>query len=171
MSEAHPLRPQLPGTRKVGRPLDYETPQELEEWIDMYFDECKANRGRAQRISVCDDPDKLKAILAEEEGQFTEDIHPTTTGLALYLGMSRTALINYEGREEFVGSMKMGKARVETYSEQKLFGNNTNGVKFSLENNFNWKTKNETALTDGEGKPLKTNFTVTMVKPEDKGGA
>jgi len=141
----HPLRPELPGFRKVGRPLDYQTPQELGEWIDMYFDECKANRAKdefkrmllslgtdkssnASRTKLIEKIEKLE----KDQPEHTEDVHPTVTGLALYLGMSRMALINYEGREEFIETMTMGKNRVETYLEQRTYHPNNNGVQFNL---------------------------------------
>jgi len=139
--------PKLPGTRKVGKPLEYETPQELEEWIDMYFDECKQNRNIQRKLMPSnqsqENPVDYDALVLEKEHDFTEDIHPTVTGLALYLGMSRLSLINYEGREEYVNIVKMGKARVETYLDQKTYSPNNNGVQFNLKNNFNWKDKQE----------------------------
>lgn len=69
--------------------------------------------------------------------------NPTVTGLALYLGFTtRQALINYEGKPEFVDAIKQSKLRVEAAYEQALFGKNAAGPIFALKN-FNWTDKQE----------------------------
>lgn len=123
---------------KVGRPLMYNTAEEMQEVIDAYFKECK---GR---------------VLQLEDGEIVRDKYgipmvvdvrpPTITGLALALGFtSRQALLNYQGREEFVDTIMRAKAKVEQYAEERLFDKDgANGAKFSLANNFvGWKEKKE----------------------------
>ena len=98
----------------VGRPVMYKTPEEMQKAIDEYFRECDTNN----------DP-------------------YTVTGLALALGMSRQALINYENRDEFVDTIKKAKQRVEAYIEKKMYGNNVTGLIFNLKNNFGWVDRQE----------------------------
>ena len=69
---------------------------------------------------------------------------PTITGLALALGFaSRQSLLDYEGKKEFLDTITRAKAKVEQYTEERLFDTaGANGAKFSLANNFSgWKEK------------------------------
>ena len=123
---------------KVGRPPMYKTAEEIQEKIDAYFEECKGE------------------ILFDSDGNPMVDkygnlirvgVRPLTiTGLALALGFtSRRALLNYQGKEEFVHTITRAKAKVEQYAEERLFDKDgANGAKFSLANNFDgWKEKKE----------------------------
>ena len=71
---------------------------------------------------------------------------PTITGLALALGFtSRQALLNYQGKKEFVDTITRAKSFVEKYAEERLFDREgVQGAKFSLVNNFKgWSEKPE----------------------------
>lgn len=95
----------------------YKTAEVMQEAIDLYFLKCDENKRPY-----------------------------TITGLALALGFtSRQALLNYQGRKEFVDTITRAKARVEAYAEESLyFPGSANGAKFSLANNFEgWKEKKE----------------------------
>jgi len=70
----------------------------------------------------------------KEDGQ-----HPTVTGLAIALDMGRLALLNYEGKPEFVNTVKAAKERVGAYLEQHLYGTAVTGAIFNLKNNFSWR--------------------------------
>jgi len=108
-----------------GRPLKYGTPEEMQAAIDAYFVGCEV----------------------EEEPY-------TITGLALALGFTtRQSLINYEGREEFLDTVKTAKLRVEQFAEKKLFGPNATGAIFALKN-YEWRDKTEQALTGADGGPI-----------------
>ena len=68
------------------------------------------------------------------------------TGLALALGFTtRTSLLNYQGKKEFMDTITRAKTRVEQYAEERLFDRDgSNGAKFSLSNNFKgWSEKQE----------------------------
>lgn len=98
-----------------GRPPMYNTKEEMQEKIDAYFESCREN-GRPL----------------------------TVTGLALAVGFNtRQALLNYQGKKEFVDTILRAKAVVEQYAEERLFDRDgANGAKFSLANNFaGWKEK------------------------------
>jgi hypothetical protein len=127
---------------KVGRPPKYETPREMQTIIDLYFIACKINN--LKNLDV--DTDLLSEKLNEDEMLTVEYIEcyiPTVSGLAYTLGMSRQALVDYEGKKEFLDTVKRAKQRVEMSLEQRLAGNNVAGSIFNLKNNFGWKDKTE----------------------------
>lgn len=124
-----------------GRPPAYTDPKEMQEIVDQYFKECLQNRlDDAQAKEIDWDQVALDWISGDK---ITDDRHPTISGIAFVLGFSRTALLNYEDDEEFVSTVKEAKRRVELYAEQKLYSKHTQGVIFSLKNNFKWKDRQE----------------------------
>lgn len=123
---------------KVGCPPAYKTPEEMQTVIDAYFDACMGEYIR----------DENGNIETDKHGQpvKTKERPLTITGLALALGFtSRQALLNYEGKEEFVDTIKRAKAKVEQYAEERLFDKDgVNGAKFNLSNNFKgWSEKQQ----------------------------
>ena len=94
----------------MGMHRQYQTVEELQSVIDAYFAECLAM-----------------------------EMHPTVTGLAYALDLTRQGLINYAERSEFVDTIKRAKIRVEIAVEQTLMnGKSTAGAIFNLKNNFGW---------------------------------
>lgn len=95
--------------------LKYKDEKKLEKAINDYFQKCD-----------------------EKEKPYT------MTGLALSLGIDRTTLIRYSGRESFATLIKNAKAKVEEQLEESLYrlGNNS-GVIFNLKNNYGWSDKQE----------------------------
>ena len=123
---------------KLGRPPKYRSKRELQEKIDQYFQDCEGE------------------ALFDEYGVSLKDKYgypiiinrkpPTVTGLALALGFSgRQALLNYQGKEEFMDTITRAKSRVEQYAEERLFDKDgTSGAQFSLKNNFKgWNNEQE----------------------------
>lgn len=123
---------------KGGRPPKYSSKEELEDKINQYFEECKGE------------------VLKDNEGNPVMDkwgrpvivgAKPlTVTGLALALGFnSRTSLLNYQEKSEFVNTITRAKSRVEQYAEERLFDKDgTSGAQFSLRNNFKgWNSDQE----------------------------
>jgi len=125
--------------KHAGRPPMFTTAEAMQVLIDKYFEDCKGKKYL--------DADGLPVIC---KSGFLYEVEPepyTITGLALALGFnSRMSLLNYEGKEEFVDSIRTAKARVERYAETRLYDSQgSNGAKFSLTNNWNgWKEKQET---------------------------
>lgn len=138
---------------KGGRPPKYKSRLEIQTKIDNYFEKCNGE------------------LLTDKAGNFVLDKNgnpvrigarpPTITGLALALGFnSRQSLLNYQAKKEFVDTITRAKARVEQYTEERLFDKDgANGAKFSLANNFKgWKdekkieadVKNEVNVIDVE---------------------
>lgn len=128
MSEKHP----------GGRPPYFESAEQMQTLIDAYFEECNGKPfldedGNPMR-------NKYGKIIRDDRRPYT------ITGLALALGFtSRQALLNYEGKEEFVDTIRRAKSRVERYAEERLYDKDgSNGAKFSLANNFKgWSEKQQ----------------------------
>lgn len=144
--------------RPVGRPPAFTSVEEMEVLIDKYFEDCDG------KIVVDKDGNPLR----NKDGKIIrDDRRPyTVTGLALALGFnSRTSLLNYEGKEEFVNTILRAKARVEKYAEERLYDNNgANGAKFSLANNFKGWTEKQTIEADVKNT---MNITVELVDDEE----
>lgn len=110
------------GNPNSGRPLKFQTVEEVQKKIDKYFDDC---------IRI--DPvtgDKI----------YTRPL--TMTGLANALDTDRMTLVDYSKREVFSSTILQAKRRVEQYAEEQLFvGKNPNGVIFNMLNNYkgNWQ--------------------------------
>lgn len=109
-----------------GRPRIYETVEEIEEVIEGYMAECKANKEK-----------------------------PTVTGATLYLGFcDKTTLYDYRDREEFSHSIKRLLLFVEHGYEVALQGNSVTGAIFALKN-MGWKDKSEKEVTYPDGVRIK----------------
>ena len=122
---------------KIGSPPKYKTPEEMQKVIDKYFKDCD---GEYIILDGCAVTDKDGHPVKTKERPLT------ITGLALALGFtSRQALLNYEGKPEFVDTIKRAKAKVEQYAEERLFDKDgVNGAKFNLSNNFKgWSEKQQ----------------------------
>lgn len=117
----------------------YKNPEEIEGLIDEYFKECEG-------IPYTDENGQP---LTTEKGVIIykkPPKPPTVTGLALALGFTtRQALLNYQGKENFVDTISRAKTVIEEYAERRLFDRDgCNGAKFSLANNFRgWSEKQE----------------------------
>lgn len=167
------------GTKSRGRPLNFETVEELKERIEAYFNDClphpeeyisykyhqKSVRkkvrdpktGKSVTKTVKED-DFSKEPYTETKWRISEPKIPTVTGLAVFLNTSRQTLLEYEGEvkgrekgEEFADTIKKAKDLIEHQWEKMLQGNNVTGVIFNLKNNFDWKDKKEQEITNPDG--------------------
>lgn len=152
---------------KGGRPLKFESVEELEKKIDAYFAACDPHTEMVTEYVEARDKDgKLKKdehglnYLVEITHMVrTEQIPYTITGLALALDTTRETLLEYEGRVEgreqvdegFADTIKKAKQKCHNYAEQRLFEGNPAGTIFSLKNNYGWRDKSEVEGT-GEQK-------------------
>jgi DNA-binding XRE family transcriptional regulator len=100
----------------AGRPLRFQSVEELDQVILGYFEKCE----------------KTNKPL-------------TLAGLANAIDVDRKTLLNYSHNEEFFPSIKKAKSLCEQYAEEMLFqGRNVAGVIFNLKNNYSdWKDKSE----------------------------
>lgn len=120
----------------AGRPPKYRTAEEMQTKIDEYFKECEGEILRDKNGEPIIDKWGNAVIVRAKP--------LTITGLALALGFNtRQALLNYQGKEEFVDTILRAKSIVEQYAEERLYDKDgANGAKFSLANNFSgWREK------------------------------
>ncbi|TCT16392.1 DNA-packaging protein gp3 [Natranaerovirga pectinivora] len=119
-----------------GKPLKWGSPEELEQYIQEYFEWTKKN-----------------------------DKHITVTGLAWWLGCSKQTIQNYEKAEEndwlqrldseerrrYVDLIKDTKRYIEMEYEERLYNRSkaTGGI-FSLKNLYGWVDKQEVVNTNKE---------------------
>ena len=125
-------------------PLKYDDSGEdvakFERLILMYFTACKINRSTpktASRLMEGFDSDELEIM------RDIDDKHPTVTGAAMAVGMSRPTWIAYEKRDSYSAIIKRAKDAVESYNEQKLHEGKCAGVIFNLKNNFGWRDQQD----------------------------
>ena len=111
-----------------GRPVKFESPDEMQRVIDSYFEN--------------------DAYIGEGDSRI---FAPTISGLALALGMSTEALRLYGHKDVFFATVKAAKQRVEVALEQRLYGQAVTGSIFNLKNNFGWKDKTEHDLSSSDG--------------------
>lgn len=122
---------------KVGRPPAYKSAEEIQEKIDAYFKMCE---GEPLVVDGNVMTDKYGEPIIVGKRPLT------VTGLALALGFnSRTSLLNYQDKPEFMNTIMRAKSVVEQYAEERLYDKDgANGAKFSLANNFEgWKEKQQ----------------------------
>ena len=139
----------------AGRPPKYETPEEMQRIIDLYF--------LATRVRQTGDTDMMIG-LSDDDLLIINDVPdfsgPTISGLAYTLGMSTEALRNYEGKDEFLATVKKAKQLVEAALEGRLYAGAPVGAIFNLKNNFGWKDKQEMEHSGG--------FNVSMPKEDSE---
>lgn len=113
-----------------GRPPKYKNKEEIQEKIDAYFKECEGRLLEDEDGHVMTTKSGAPIIIGQRP--------PTVTGLALALGFaSRTSLMNYQAKKEFMDVIIRAKSKIEMYTEERLFDKDgANGAKFSLQNNF-----------------------------------
>lgn len=155
--------------RPVGRPPRFESKEQVQELVDAYFKSCEGHPLRDEDGEIMYDKNGRPVIVDMKP--------PTITGLALALGFnSRMSLLNYEGKKEFVDTIKRAKSRVEEYAETRLFDKDgANGAKFSLANNFKgWSDKQtieqSTELAGKGGGPIEVKETVQIYLPDNGRG-
>lgn len=68
----------------------------------------------------------------------TPNDEQTITGLALHLNLTRTSLMEYEGRNEYANTVKRAKQMIELAYEKRLVKRGNSGDIFALKN-FGWK--------------------------------
>lgn len=139
---------------ECGRPLKFESAEELAVSINLYFADCDSEydtrkwahdeivKGLCQN---CFQEEKTKGCMLMS-GEVKRKRPYTTSGLAVWLDTSRQTLLDYEEKDEFADTVKAAKQRIENYAEERLFDPKTPtlGVKFSLTNNFKrWNEKVE----------------------------
>lgn len=162
--------PKHPG----GRPLKYQTVQELDLAIQNYFAECDPHTTKAL---VETGQDSKGNMLFDTRTVLTEQKPYLVTGLARALGVSRQTLLNYRQRDEFFDSITGAVQRCEEYAESQLYGPFANGAKFNLINNYqgkhqDWSDKSSIDhTTKDQPIPLLAGLAPAKLEVEDEDAA
>lgn len=126
-----------------GRPPMYETPEQLQDAIDLYFTEGVKKKS----VIIGKAPNQSEIIIPV----------PTITGLCNYLGFeSRQSFYDYEKRDGFSYTIKRARLFIEQEYEEMLALGNPTGAIFALKN-FGWTDKQEVDHTTG-GEKLNTTI-------------
>jgi hypothetical protein len=113
----------------AGRPPLFETKEQMQKAIDLYFNEGVTKK----QIAVGKAPNQ----------EVIEIEVPTITGLCYYLGFeSRQSFYDYEKVSEFSYTIKRARTFIEQHYEELLQVGNTTGAIFALKN-FGWSDKQE----------------------------
>jgi hypothetical protein len=120
----------------VGRPPLFNSPEELQEAIEGYFNP------EIEEVTL-----KERTFKGEDNRVVTVKREPrknvTITGLAYHLGFeSRQSFYDYEEREEYSYIIKRARLLVEMSYEERLSGQACTGAIFALKN-MGWKDKTE----------------------------
>ena len=140
-------------TNKGGRPLAFKSVEELQNKIDEYF-------------AYCDN--RIQHVYSKKSDAVIEIINPapyTMSGLASFLGVDRDTILNYSKKEEYFGTIKRAREKVHADVETRLMESNPIGAIFNLKNNFGWKDKTETELTNPDGN-LKPTVRIIDERPK-----
>lgn len=135
-----------------GRPLKFQSVEELEAKAEEYFKSCWV-----QKVNAFGDPiyEKDKDGKKIFEKPVMVQFKPyTITGLAVFLDTSRKTLLDYENshfdsideesKKRFSNAIKKLKEKCHAYAEEQLFLNRqATGAIFNLKNNYDWKDEQQ----------------------------
>lgn len=104
----------------AGRPLKFESVEQLETAIRNYFSNCDTNK-------------RPKTI----------------TGLAIALDIDRKTIVNYAHKDEFFLTIKRARLQCENYVEEGLLTGKVPAAAgiFNLKNNYDWKDETHQNIT------------------------
>lgn len=121
--------------REVGRPLKFQSVEELQKKIDLYFLSCEP------QIVDAEDIVNGKVVMVKK---WTERQPYTMAGLAMALGVNRETILTYTDRPEFSATIQAARIRVEQFAEKYLYsGKPTTGAQFALKNNHGYVDRAE----------------------------
>ncbi|WP_440220915.1 terminase small subunit [Dietzia sp. MNB45] len=167
---------------KGGRPLKFQTVEELQRRISDYFNACDPHT-EMRRVPVGNDKEG-KAIFGDRE-VMTDQKPYTITGLARALGTSRETLLDYESGkhdekagdfdgadQRFSDAVKEAKSRVQEDAESRLMsGMPATGFIFWLKNNAGWRDRQEVDhTTKDQPMPLLAGLAPAKLEVDDDGG-
>lgn len=127
--------------RGRGRPMLWDSAEELEAAIDEYFEIRKK-----------------------------EKRPPLMSGLAVHLGVDRKTLVNYSHREEFFPTIKRARARIEEAMEEGALTGQLNPTVtiFSMKNNFGYTNDGGVADTPPPANINNTQVNIMADSPQGR---
>lgn len=158
---------------RVGRPLKFASPEELQEKIEAYFADCDPHWEEYEAwIDKKDSSGKpiiTDGVVQQEfvtKKRLTKQKPYTITGLAVALDTTRETLLDYQDKDEFSDTIKKAKEKIHGYVESRLFDGQAAGPIFNLKNNYGWKDKYDFDNTNQPQKVL-VEFVGDEAKEED----
>lgn len=128
-----------------GRPPKYETPEQLEELIGKYFDECVP-------VPLTYTKGDQELVLTDKNGNpVYSDNPPTVAGLAFHLGfVSRQSIYDYEVKtDDFAYIVKRSRLLIEEYHEKRLSTASSPVGSIFWAKNHGWSDKQEIEHSGG----------------------
>lgn len=150
-----------------GRPPKFESVEEMQKLIDEYFEWCEPHpeivtewlrpkkkiieKNKAGEDVEVEVTDYDEPMYTHEIERLTHKVPYTINGLSLHLDITRDTLLEYEKKEEFSDTIKRAKTKIQNELELGLYGNSVTGLIFNLKNNYGWKDKTESEITNPDG--------------------
>jgi hypothetical protein len=133
---ANGVKANVKDTSKMGRPLAFKSPKELQDKIEEYF-------------AYCDN--RMVEVMNKETGEtfmLNKPAPYTMGGLAVALDVDRRTIVNYSNEHDYFLIINKARARIEQQLEERMAEKETfsPGQIFISKNGFGWKDKNETDL-------------------------
>lgn len=153
-----------------GRPRIYKTVAAFRKAVDGYFQAITRERKLTEFVDSGERTNKGKPIYVERDvlgidGQpvmvLDYVVPPTMPALQLTIGVGKSSWDNYRKREGFAEVCADAKLRIEAYlAEQAVLRDKPQGVLFTLENNYGWKSNREIELGDKTRAALAQDMTM-----------
>lgn len=139
-----------------GRPRIYKSVGAFRKAVDGYFTAITRERKLTEWVDCGERTNRGKPILREVDvmgidGQpvmvLDYAVPPTMPALLLTIGVSKSSWDNYRSRDGYAEVCADAKLRIEAYlAEQAVLRDKPQGVLFTLENNYGWKSAKEVEL-------------------------
>jgi hypothetical protein len=100
-----------------------------------------------------------------------DELPPTVTGLAFFLGMTRKTLLTYSKDEKFADIIELAKAYIETKLDERVSSKDgTSSNQFVLRENFGWKANGspEVNISLTQNKLSISSININALPEEDK---
>lgn len=153
-----------------GRPRIYKSVAAFKKAVDGYFLAITRERKLTEFVDSGERTNKGKPIMVERDvigidGQpvivLDYVMPPTMPALQLTIGVSKSSWDNYRQREGYAEVCADAKLRIEAYlAEQAVLRDKPQGVLFTLENNYGWKSSKEIELGDKTRAALAMDMTM-----------
>ena len=140
------------GNNVQGRPSKFKTELDLIVAMQDYFDYCD---------------NRTTSMYVKELGDNVSIANPapyTMSGLARHMGVDRDTLLRYSKKDEFYGTVRAAKSKIEEDVETRLLeGKSSSGAIFALKNNHGWIDKTQQDNNHTIALPILSSIT----KPSD----
>lgn len=138
--------------RHLGRPVIFETVEELQDLIVEYFASCWDYKRDMFGNRIKDKDGK------SDIGYVMRQVKPYTIGgMAVFLGIDRKTIVNYSRKDDFFPTIKKAREIIKGFTEEALqVGKNQAGIIFTMKNNYGWVDKQIIEATVGRAVNPKT---------------